>query len=229
MRYLVIVLLTFLGCTALLAQDPSVAPSVSSALTPQEIANLLTSQNITVEDATCQIVSQGDAAVDGLCVLLASNQILGISGDLPNKTIVATALEAIGTSRALQALVPVADSSGDIELRAVALEALVKSYYPRVLSDRLTPSKDAVCAFFANAGDTSYVGFLQKHVDEISQEGLVAWLGLDFGDPAFADARQKAGANGDELPASEYAKLWWRGNADKVAWNQQTGHFESPR
>jgi hypothetical protein len=203
-------------------------PPLSDTPTAQEFAELFTCGDLGPYEAVDRAAEKGDKAVAGLTELLffegiRSSRPQPISGEMmpPNRVLVVLALEKIGSPDAFDALIRAATTHANPEIRAVALNIINTSYNKKMKSEKLKPQKELVDALLRNADDSTYIGYLQKPVNQIAQEGLMIWLGLDFGDPVFADERLKASKNGKEATAPECGRLWWKKNKAKTKWNKE--------
>ena len=267
MKFLGVVFLTFSFSFNLFGQDtsrviasepavvhPARGPVLSSNPTALEFADLFTTGEIGESEAISRAVEKGDNAVAGLKALLFSETIRGAKrqpsdtgGFVPNKVAVVLALEGIGTEQSFAVLVRAANSHKNSEVRGVALNALSTVYYRQAQQENLIPDSDVIEALVKSLDDEAYVRLLQKPVRQIAQEGLLKWVGLDFGDPQFEEARivaaggkySSVGQKGKpknwdpevdnkkqpQLSAAAYAKLWWEENKSKVSWDKEKKHF----
>ncbi|MGB2869517.1 MAG: hypothetical protein WBD36_13765 [Bacteroidota bacterium] len=207
-------------------------PLLSASPTPQELADLFTTGEIGHSEGIERAVEKGNSAVEGLRELLFSQTLRGSqqeyadSGGLPpNKIFAVLALEKIGTSAAFEVLTEAAVSYVNVEIRGLSIQALSKSCYQHARKGEFIPLTSVVAALIQNLDNPTFIAATQGPVSQIAQEGLVRWLGLDFGDPQFREAR-KIDKGEAEISAAEYARQWWQRNADKIAWNGVSKHFE---
>jgi hypothetical protein len=211
-------------------------PHLSIAPGAQELADLFISAGGEIDEAMKAVAGKGENAVEGLTQLLFSETITGSQGDqfgemvLPvNKVYAVLALEAIacdsgGNALSTAALIQVANSHTNPEIRGVALNSIANVYYKKVVHEKLLPNMNVIGALVQNASDTTFVFHYQRPIDQIVQEGLIHWLGLDFGDPQFYDMRTK---NGKKTSVEEFCKHWFKDYKQKLIWNNETNHFEA--
>jgi hypothetical protein len=193
-------------------------------------------------DAVNLAVEKGDDAVAGLNELLFSETIHQSKQSMdnpetdtviiyPNKLFTVLALDSIGTQNAMTALIRAADVHTDPEIRGLALNAVANQYCQ--LTDtskakrvKFQPDKTAIRLLVDNAGDSTYIGYLQKTKDWISREALVQLLGLDFDDPQFKVKRNPLIKTKNEfLTPAQYAQQWWKENEKNISWNKETRRF----
>ncbi|MGB2866929.1 MAG: hypothetical protein WBD36_00635, partial [Bacteroidota bacterium] len=130
------------------------------------------------------------------------------SGGLPpNKIFAVLALEKIGTSSAFEALTEAANSHNNIEIRGLSIQAIGKTCYQHARRGEFTPGTSVVAALIQNLDNPTFLAAAQRPVSQIAQEGLVRWLGLDFGDPQFSEARKTKDGEA-EMSAADYARQW---------------------
>jgi hypothetical protein len=225
---------------ALPEQAPAVetpkGPPLSDNPTAREFAELFTSDDLEAHEAIERAAKKGEKAISGLEGILFSESIRSsrpgtIEGEMmnPNRILVALALEKIGSMKAFDVLIEAAMTHNNVEVRAVALNIINTSYNAKVKSEILKPKKVVVDALLRNSDDSTFIGYLQKPVCQIAQEGLMIWLGLDFGDPIFQDECVKAGKDQKKTSATEYSRLWWKENGTKLNWNKESQHFEAQK
>ncbi|MGB2867413.1 MAG: hypothetical protein WBD36_03090 [Bacteroidota bacterium] len=218
-----------------LTPPPPVAlkgPALSASPTPQELADLFTSGEISKSEVIERAVEKGGSAVEGLRELLFSQTLRGSqleypdSGGLPpNRIFAVLTLEKIGTAAAFEVLTETAKSHSNPEIRGLSIQAISKTCYQHVRKGEFEPNKSVVEALIQNLDSPTFIAAAQRPIGQIAQEGLVRWLGLDFGDPEFSEARKTSGGQ-TEMSAAEYARQWWERNADKVVWNGARKHLE---
>lgn len=210
--------------------SPVKGPILSTIPTEQELTDLFVSGEISSQEAVKRAAEKGDNAISGLRQLLFSELTFG-SQRYPDDTGVSSAfktypvlaLEAIGSPQATSALVEVANSQTNVEIQGIALNAIANTYYRTVRRDGLIPDKTIVVPLVEHADDSRYVGYYQKAISQIVQDGIIQWLGMDFGDPQFEGARKEGGK---EISAAAYGRQWWQKNVTRLQWNPATGHFE---
>lgn len=213
-------------------------------------------------NAVSIVAKKGENAVAGLTELLF-NETIHSSKQLrndqefdtliiyPNKLFAVLALDSIGTQSAMVALLRTADIHPNPEIRGFALNAIADQYYQltdtsKAKQVKFQPDTAVVRILVYNAGDSTYIGYLQKTIGRIVHEALVQLLGLDFSDPQFKEARISA-AKGKvlnksdeqlssdevgeqpEVTAAKYAQLWWIENQETLSWNKETRHFEGKK
>lgn len=145
---------------------------------------------------------------------------------LPNRLLAVEALVKIHSTDAFFGLVESLVGEPDKEIKGRALSALAAEYHSAAVMGEAEPRGEILQAFISNLGNETYVGSLQKTLGQISQEGLVNWLGLDFGDRVFEQERIAAGEGMEDVGAVKYASIWWEKNASKLRWNKESSHFE---
>ncbi len=217
----------------------TVTPPLSAVPSAQEITDffLSTGKDLDPKVAVKTVSERGASAISGLREILFSERVRSSqavpvdtgdsSFDFPQGRFYAvSALVTIGSDSAMIVLVQAAVTHKLPEIRAFALNAVAKTYYDKVRSEGLTPAENILDVLFRCADDPTYDGTLQKTVSQIASDGLVCWLGLDFGDPQFKEARIKAGGGQQEMAPETFRQLWWKENCGKLVWNKDTGHFE---
>lgn len=145
---------------------------------------------------------------------------------VPNKVFVVLALQAIGTPDAVTTLLKAAGTSSNPEVRGFALNALNNTFYTDTSKIQLgsTPPDTAIIrVLITSSNDSTYIGSLQKHTYQIAQDGLMCWLGKDFGGPEFDSART---INGTKMAVNDFENSWLKTNKAKLKWNFNTRHFE---
>jgi hypothetical protein len=211
--------------------DP-LMPALSERPTAQEFADYFTSQKfdpIMVVQAAIRI---GEIAVPALSQLLldasirSSETAMDTGWAVPNRMFTIKALEGIGGRSAFGALTVAAGTHPEPEIRALAMNALAGKYYQVTRTLNESPDPTIVQAFLANTDDNTYVGHLQRSVGSIALEGLTVWLGIDFGDPKYEQARLTSSRDSKEVSAGKYARIWWQERSSKVKWNRIEGHFD---
>ncbi|MEP0826716.1 MAG: hypothetical protein HRF40_14660 [Nitrososphaera sp.] len=221
--------------TTEVAQSPIVenmeGPVLSSNPPASELAELFKSHDASSKDAVRRVVERGSGAVDGLVELLLSptdrwKDISDPMASLPNKLLAVDALARLKSVNGFLALARAAETGPDKEIRGRALYSLAVDYHAAVSKGEIEPTKSIVLAFISNLGNETLVGSIQKTLGQISQEGIVKWLGLDFGDPIFEKERLAASGGGEDIGAIRFAALWWQENSEKLRWNSETHHFE---
>jgi hypothetical protein len=242
-------------------EAPASHDSILSAQpTAQELADLFISAcggTMNPLDAVGLAAEKGESAVAGLTELLFSETIHGSKQPVnnpavdtiviyPNKLYPVLALDSIGTQNAIAALLRAADVHTNPEVRGFALNAIANQYCQFIDTSKakrikFQPDKMVIRILVNNAGDSTYIGYLQKTIDRIAHEALVQLLGMNFGDPQFKEARIKAAKGkvkmtGEQLSpdqvegqpeetAANYARLWWNENEKNLSWNKETRHF----
>jgi hypothetical protein len=210
-------------------------PLLSAVPTSKELSTLFwaTGSQLDSKIAIQMAAAKGDGAIPGLAQLLVGNSGLigatSVSASdtlIPTKLYALSTLELIGSPAAISVILQSLASEKSPVIRAYGLNAVSKTYYKKVQAENLTPVQEIITALFQNVDDQTYIGDFQKSVGQIAYEGLMCWIGLDFGDPQFADARMQAGGAQGSFSPAVYRKLWWNQNAGKLAWNGATGHFE---
>jgi len=249
--------LLLLSSAVLLAQDSTnvtplqfsvksvtpIGPVLSASPTAQELADLFISigQDLSSERAVSIVTEKGDKAVPGLSRLLSRNSI-GRSdrpaNSPPDDTLVTApykmhamaALVAIGTPEALDVVLSMTSSKDKKELVGLALNEVANKYYANAARSRRAPSTKLITALFRMADDQTMIGCLQKSTGQIAQEGIMRWLGIDFGEQQYDDARLKAGkGRGKKLTVAEYRQYWFQQNASKLVWDEEAGRFKAPK
>jgi hypothetical protein len=199
--------------------------------------------------AVTLVANQGENAVPGLTTLLFSNaykcsipqstinqsalySVNPVDSSveqtklIPNKVFVVLALQAIGTPNAVTTLLKAAGINSNPEIRGFALHALNNTFYTDTSKTQLgssPPDTAIIRVLITSSNDSTYIGYLQKHIYEISQDGLMCWLGKDFGGPEFDAART---INGTKMAVNDFEQYWLKINEPKLKWNYSTRHFE---
>lgn len=218
------ILSVFLLSVNLFAQDSTTAvnaPQLPLSLTPtcQELINLFQSvgNQIDQDAAAIVVASKGDSAVPALSQILSLETIpnphpMSIdtgNGKVPftyGKLMAITALEKIGSPKAFSVILLTADSYGISEVRASALNSVATSYHDKALKGILTPNPQVLGTLINSVDDSTYIWFLHKTIGHVASEGVLSWMGIDFGDPQYKDARTKAGGAHGEMSQSVYRK-----------------------
>ena len=252
MKKLSLVFFAVLSSATLYGQDTTVvqsssiasgfsSPTLSSKPTLSEVVAEFQSQSSqsVMGAAESMVSSKGDSAVDALVELIDSDSIstsmqatdTGTASVpfLQWKIMAISTLGEIGTPTAFSALLQVGYAPNRTELSGLTLQILTTTYYERVLKGDVAPDSKVLGILFSAADDPSYVWFLHKKVEDIAYLGLMNWLGMDFGEPQFREARLKAGGSSGELSPEAYSQLWWKQNSANMVWNKETSHFEVGR
>lgn len=214
---------------------------LSSTPTVNEISNLYLLATKGERDPfriVSLVASKGDNAIPALDGFLfqtnpsTQNATPGIIQVLPNKQYALYALDAIGTLKAEQLLMKVAQSNLDNDIRGLALKTLSYNIYFRTKNDEtsknssgLKPDKELLHVLLQNADDTTYAPNLNETIGKIAREGINNWTGEDYGDLPKTPVKIKA-FNNQEMNIKDYREQWWKNNNSKISWNKNTDHFE---
>lgn len=190
------------------------------------------------------VIVVGDSAVSALDSLLFSDPVaeviatkigLGSGVDVgtvrsdtvrPNKLYAVMALEAIGTKASYPVLFRLAQLHPSRDVRGVSLNALASTYHEGERLQRFVPDKQLVHLLLSNVDDTSSVPYLAKTFGQIAREGLIHWLGQDFGEPQ-GKAKRLQDANGaDSCSLANYREQWWSSVASTIVWNASSNTFQ---
>lgn len=247
-----IAVMVVLCCTSLsVAQDttqtgfrsmgPVATPLPVLSITPnaREITGLFLDigKNLNLVEAEEVVAQKGDTAVPALSDMIFSDTLWNSLASVDTGEGKATFFEGklyaiytlmkIGTPQAFQVLLNAADSCRFAPARAAALNAITNTYHNRATKGTLTPDSRVIGILIKSSTDHTYIWFLHKTIGEVAYEGLMQWLGTDFGEPQFRKARIAAGGSNGELSPSAYRDYWWHENASLLVWNRSTGHFET--
>jgi hypothetical protein len=143
----------------------------------------------------------------------------------PSKLYAVMALEAIGSKGSYPVLFRLAQQHPNSDVRGLALNALATTFHEGDRLQNFVPDKELVHLLISCVDDTATVPYLAKSFGEIARQGLISWLGQDFGEPQGTTKRLRDAKEGEGETLAEYREAWWRSNASKVAWNRETGKF----
>ena len=214
---------------------------ISAAPTEQELAELFIfacNGEMNPLDAVDLAVEKGENAVAGLTELLFSqinystkpkpadlpDSIIFIA---PNRIFPVLALEKISTPGAIAALLRAAESHPNIEIRGIALNSIAKTYNDKIPKEDITPDKVIISVLMGSVEDSTYIGYLQKTTGQIAEEGLLQWLGKDFGELQIDEAKEKVGDKEPvvRMSVSEYRRQWMQENEKNLVWNKEKKKF----
>lgn len=193
------------------------------------------------------VTGKGDSAVSALELLLFSDPIAeiittknhhvpgGTRGEgieivksdtvRPNHLYAAMALEAIGTKNAYPALYRAAQMHPNIDVRGIALNALAGTYHDGERLQKVVPDKKLVHLFLSNVDDTTNVPQLAKSFGQIAREGLINWLGQDFGEPQGKSTRLVDAKGVDRGSIVDFREQWWAANEKTLVWDSGSKMF----
>ena len=208
--------------------------------TAQELAELFISAcngEMNPLDAVDLAVTKGENAAAGLTELLFNNINYSAAPkptDLPdsvvfiapNRIFPVLALEKISTPGAIAVLIQAAESHSNLEIRSIALNFIANKYYEKIQKEDITPDKKIIQLFMGSVEDSTYIGYLQKTTGQIAEEGLLQWLGKDFGELQIDEAKEKVGdVNPAVMSVSEYRRQWMQENEKNLVWNKEKKKF----
>jgi hypothetical protein len=193
------------------------------------------------------VIGKGDSAVSALDSLLFSDPIAeiittrmrigtGVGGDpgreiaksdtvRPNKLYAVMALEGIGTKASYPVLVRTAQLHPNIDVRGIALNAFASTYHEGERLQKFVPDKELLHLLLANVDDTTSVPYLAKSFGQIAREGLIRWLGQDFGEPQGATRRLHDAKGADRGSLTDYREQWWTTIGSKLSWDENSQKF----
>lgn len=200
----------FLALQAVIAKGDSAVPVLELLLFSDPIAEIITTKILPV--------SSGGRAEGG--------EIVTSDTVRPNQLYAVMALEAIGTKNAYPALFRAAQMHPNIDVRGIALNALAGTYYDGERLQKFVPDKKLVHLFLSNVDDTTSVPHLTRSFGQIAREGLINWLGQDFGEPQGAAKRLHDAKGMDRGSLGDYREQWWSSAASKITWNAGTMRFQ---
>lgn len=87
------------------------------------------------------------------------------------------------------------------------------------------PDKRIVHILLQNADDTTFIENCNEALGKIAREGLLNWIGVDYGELPAAQGSSNA-SDGLAAQGKDTREQWWTNNKDKLAWNTNTGRFE---
>ena len=194
------------------------------------------------------VIGKGDSAISSLDSLLFSDAIAdiittrmrfgtGVAGDAgreieksdtvrPNKLYAVMALEANGSRESYPVLVRTAQLHPNKEVRGIALNALASTYHEGERLQKFVPDKELLHLLLSNVDDTTSVPYLAKSFGQIAREGLINWLGQDFGEPQGATRRLHDAKGVDRGSLGDYREQWWSSVASRIAWNAGSNSFQ---
>jgi hypothetical protein len=193
------------------------------------------------------VISKGDGGVGALDSLLFSDPIAkiittrlnpatGAAGGegremvisdtvRPNKLYAVMALEAIGSKTSYPVLVHLAQAHPNKDVRGIALNALANTYHEGERLQRFVPDKELVHLLLSNVDDTTSVPYLVKSFGQIAREGLITWLGEDFGEPVGKNRNLRDVKGAVSGTTAEYREIWWRQNTSRLSWDGEMRRF----
>jgi len=194
------------------------------------------------------VIGKGDSAVSALDSLLFSDPIAdiittrmrigtGVGGDpgreiaksdtvRPNKLYAVMALEGIGSKESYPVLVRTAQLHPNKDVRGIAINAFASTYHEGERLQKFVPDKELLHLLLANVDDTTSVPYLAKSFGRIAREGLINWLGQDFGEPQGVIRRLHDAKGLDRGSLGDYREQWWSSVASRIAWNTGSNRFQ---
>ncbi len=143
----------------------------------------------------------------------------------PNKPLAVLALDAIGTSSSIKALLHAAVSHPDSEVKGTALKVLAWNSYYRAKNDRLKPDKEIVHVLINNVDDTTYVKSLGKTIGDIAREGIKNWTGEDYGNIPKDKKALNVKMDNVEISMKDYREAKWQEDVYKYVWSKNELRF----
>lgn len=192
------------------------------------------------------VISTGDSAVSALDSLLFSDPIaeiittkIGMGSGVgnagaetvrrdtvrPNKLYAVMTLEAIGSKASYGVLVRLAQVHPNVDVRGIALRALATTFHESERLQKFVPDKELLHVLITNVDDTTAVPYLAKPFGQIAREGLISWLGQDFGEPQGKMRRLQTATGADRGSLADYRDQWWQANATKISWDSGNSRF----
>jgi hypothetical protein len=181
-----------------------------------------------------EVIRMGDRAVpvlEGLltdpafCKPSSKNDTLRSCGILA-----VSALEAIGTQAAYNVLVQTVQMHPDTDVRASALKALAVTYHGSDQLEKFVPDKDILHLFLQCVDDTTQGALQSKCLGGIARDGLINWLGRDFGEPRgmstmVVNPSTASASTAGKITTVESHESWWQTHAGNIVWNSSSGCF----
>jgi hypothetical protein len=200
----------FLTLQAVVGKGDSAVSALDSLLFFDPIAEIITTR-----------ISPGVGAAGG-----AERELVRTDTVRPNKLYAVMALEAIGTKASYPVLFRLAQLHPNRDVRGISLNALAGTYHEGERLQRFVPDKQLVHLLLSNVDDTSSVPYLGKTFGQIAREGLIHWLGQDFGEPQGRAKRLQDAKGADIGSLADYREQWWSFVASKVVWNASSNTFQ---
>ncbi len=134
-------------------------------------------------------------------------------------------LEALGGKAAYTTLFQTVQTTADPDLKGIALNALSTSYHSGEYLQCFHPDKGIVHLLLENVDDTTILPYFQTTMGLVARQGLIAWFGMDTGDPLGTARRLLSAQGSDRGSLADYREQWWQLNQAAIAWDSGSLKF----